>query len=274
MSYERYLHDPVPRNVSKFPIHQTYLTSDAERTGKNGYKFKVPEVWDSARSGKKSIAFKSVEWISKPIELHFYIDIHNSSASNHDNDIQYEYIEIIPPFSDTRTIIGDILQSFNNNTSLQSANVKLITDYTNNILKFAVVSTANPAPTYQINIRKHAKDVDVSSWKIKDYDNTFNLIFNQPFSKDFDFQFEQKFYNVWDRITIYFHSSFIPFDNYQFLAKLFDKWDKPIIYQDPNTSPLFNIWTTTDLKNELPILHEEFIIRISFIISSESIYKP
>ena len=35
---ERNIHDPVPRNVSKFPIHQTYLTSDAEGNNKGTYK--------------------------------------------------------------------------------------------------------------------------------------------------------------------------------------------------------------------------------------------
>ena len=59
------INDPVPRNVSKFPIHQTYLTADAERTGNGGYKFKAPEVWSSARSGKKSIAIRSIEPIKK-----------------------------------------------------------------------------------------------------------------------------------------------------------------------------------------------------------------
>ena len=46
------LKDPVPKNVSKFPIHQTYLTDDAETTGTGGYRFKAREVWSSDRSAK------------------------------------------------------------------------------------------------------------------------------------------------------------------------------------------------------------------------------
>ena len=80
--------------------------------------------------------------------------------------------------------------------------------------------------------------------------------------------------NVWDHSsTLYFHASFIPFDNYQYLGELYDKWQTPIIYQDPNSSPLFNIWITTNLKTPIPILHESFIFRFTFIISSDSQYR-
>ena len=71
MSTEYLINDPVPRNVSKFPIHQTYLTDDSERTGNGGYKFKVPEVWSSALSGKKSIAIRSIQPIKKRMEFAF-----------------------------------------------------------------------------------------------------------------------------------------------------------------------------------------------------------
>ena len=69
----RIINDPVPKNVSKYPIHQTYLTSDSERTGTGGYKFKAPEVWSSARSGKKSIAIRSIQPIIKRHEVSFSI---------------------------------------------------------------------------------------------------------------------------------------------------------------------------------------------------------
>ena len=75
MSSNYLINDPVPRNASKFPIHQTYLTDDAERTGTGGYKFKAPEVWSSARSGKKSIAIRSIQPIRRRIGLAFAIVI-------------------------------------------------------------------------------------------------------------------------------------------------------------------------------------------------------
>ena len=79
--------------------------------------------------------------------------------------------------------------------------------------------------------------------------------------------------NVWDRSTaLNFHASFVPFDNYQYRGTIFDKWQTPIIYQDPNTSSLFNIWITSDLKTPLSLLYEEFIFRFTFIISSADHY--
>ena len=63
------------------------------------------------------------------------------------------------------------------------------------------------------------------------------------------------------------------FDNYQYLGELGDLWQNPIIYQDPNGSPLFNVWITTDLKNRIQILHETFIFRFSFIIDVEKYYE-
>ena len=62
------------------------------------------------------------------------------------------------------------------------------------------------------------------------------------------------------------------FPIHQFLGELNDEWNNPIIYQDPNTSPLFNIWITSDLKTPFPILHEHFIFRFTFIISSSDFY--
>ena len=256
------INDPVPRNISKFPIHQTYLTSDSERTGTGGYKFKAPEVWSSARSGKKSIAIRSIEHIKKRhfVSFKIYYKVHGQS-----NISGLEY-SVYTDLNDTTVdVISNFVSTFNSSIN----DVRLNAYYLNDELRFSI-APASGSSTYDLKI----VDSTSSSSSNTYYPPTsFNIFFNQPLDYLQDFSSVLIFKNVWDRTNeINFHASFIPFDNYQYLGKLGDKWNNPIIYQDPNTSPLFNVWITTDLKTPLPILHEEFVIRITFIISSDSQY--
>ena len=257
------INDPVPKNVSKYPIHQTYLTDDAERTGTGGYKFKAPEVWSSARSGKKSIAIRSIQHLKKRQYLAFNIFI-KSSGSN--TIYTFSYSLYSNPEDSTIDILNSIKDTFNDNVG----NFELKIYYIDNTLSFTVNST-DPADhnTYQIQIVDSSTETtDPRYYPSK----SFNKFFNQPLDFMPTFADILNFDNVWDRQDLNFHASFIPFDNYQYLGKLGDVWQQPIIFQDPNTSPLFNIWITTDLKKPFPILHESFVIRITFIISSESQY--
>ena len=276
------INDPVPRNVSKFPIHQTYLTSDSERTGTGGYKFKAPEVWSSARSGKKSIAIRSIQPILRRISLAFSLYVQQTNAATHESEEDFRFIysnvfssntpivevieDIVQRFTEWATVIDPITSEDDENVILPG--MKLNAIYSNNTLKLRVQPDNQDMEYsyYKIKITNTASDTTHPS-------ESFNEVFNQSKSLFLDLSEELVYTNVWDRETkIYFHASFIPFDNYQFLGELNDEWNNPIIYQDPNTSPLFNIWTTTDLKTPFPILHENFIIRMTFIISSDSQY--
>ena len=257
----RIINDPVPKNVSKYPIHQTYLTSDSERTGTGGYKFKAPEVWSSARSGKKSIAIRSIQWLPKTIYLAFGISVQVTSSATYSDFI---YRKVIPTNTSLYDVLNDILSIFNDNT----ANLELRYTYDNrtNQLKFSCWSTQNASTNYKI--RFHA-DGDPSQPP-----RQLNILINQPTDYFPDFSYYPTYENVWDRTTaLNFHASFVPFDNYQNIGTIFDKWQTPIIYQDPNTSPLFNIWITSDLKTPLSLLYEEFIFRFTFIISSADHYE-
>ena len=102
---------------------------------------------------------------------------------------------------------------------------------------------------------------------------SFNMYFNQPLDYEPPITKSLTLNNVWDRCSaLQFHASFVPFDNYQYLGAIFDNWNKPIIYQDANTSPLFNVWITTDMKHPINLLYEEFIFRFTFIIASNDQY--
>ena len=255
------INDPVPRNVSKFPIHQTYLTSDSERTGTGGYKFKAPEVWSSARSGKKSIAIRSIKRIPKPIDISF--DLH---IQGDDSEYIFQFQMITPPNYSLAYLIYEIKQRFNVWREDKLYNLEIT--YGDDHLLVFEVENIQTERLVNIFISEYGDEDDPPQM--------LNIFLNQQIDYSETLTFTQTrlhFYNVWDReSTLYFHASFIPFDNYQFLGELNDEWNNPIIYQDPNTSPLFNIWTTTDLKTPFPILHENFIIRMTFIISSDSQY--
>lgn len=264
------VNDPVPRNVSKFPIHQTYLSSDSERTSQGGYKFKCPEVWSSARSGKKSIAIRSITWKPKQISLSFNVYVHKvSDGDDTTNDLFISYDAIIAPFAKTQEIIAGIQTYFDTRTLNQSFAIDI--QYKNNQLTFQAIDISGQHDDYVIGLTKNDIEKDATNTHI--ISCSFDEIFNQPYSdNDGNLHDLITLNNVWDRYILNFHASFIPFDNYQYLGDLGDKWNNPIIYQDPNTSPLFNVWTTTDMKTSFPILHEDFIFRFTFIISSESQY--
>ena len=145
--------------------------------------------------------------------------------------------------------------------------------YENNTLIIQAINIANNSDEYEVLLARQGikyQDNDSSKPIIS---CSFDEIFNQPYTpNDGTFHDLLTFYNVWDRYILNFHASFVPFDTYQFLGSLGDVWNNPIIYQDPNTSPLFNVWTTADMKEPFPILHDSFIIRMTFIISSDSNY--
>ena len=130
---------------------------------------------------------------------------------------------------------------------------------------------------YVLDKEDKEKDYDI---KIHDFDDenkpskSFNRIFNQPETMFQNLSSYLNYKNVWNRCSpLHFHASFIPFDNYQYLGEIGDTWQNPIVYQDPNGSPLFNVWVTTDLKNRIPIFHETFIFRFSFIIDVEKYFE-
>ena len=280
MSTNYLINDPVPRNASKYPIHQTFLTDDAERTGTGGYRFKAPEVWSSARSGKKSIAIRSIERVQKPTLLSFGIQLHKrTDADDESNDVFFTYTDIVEPSTTIKEVCLDIsekLGSFITSASLtETMNYTLTYDVTTSELYLTFehpsCNYAEESNEYNYFYQFKILDSDVTNPQPSD---SFNRLFNQPLNQSTNFIYELRLKNVWNRDGIlYFHASFIPFDNYQFLGELHDEWQHPIIYQDTNTSPLFNIWITTDLKTPIPILHESFIFRFTFIISTESHFQ-
>ena len=256
------LKDPVPKNVSKFPIHQTYLTDDAQPTGTGGYKFKAPEVWSSARSGKKSIAIRSIEYVDKRYYIAFNI-IYKDQTSG--TEATYRYSTYANNDSSIIDILGDLTTRFHE--SLPGLNLQ--TSFINNTVRFSIIPTTGNE-VYELVLVSNMSVASDATYNPPEY---FNIFFNQPKNDLRTFAFIQEYNNVWDRKTkLHFHASFIPFDNYQYLGDLGDKWNEPIIYQDANTSPLFNVWTTLDMKTPFPILHESFIIRITFIIATDSQY--
>ena len=283
MIEERYMHDPVPKNVSKFPIHQTYLTSDAERTSNGGYKFKCPDVWSSARSGKKSIAFRSIAWDSNDIEIGFRIRVRRISQSNpasYTNPYNVNVHGFAPGNASIKDILNYVINALNaqiNDPELERP-INIGVEYKNNTLQFGLALTnfAETGYDYRIGIQNVRSTHPPQPLVVGEeciLDHSFERIFNQPETTYTEFAELLTFKNVWDRRTLFFHASFIPFDNYQYLGTINDCWNNPIVYQDPNTSPLFNIWTTTDLKNKFSVLHENFIIRFTFILDVEHSYE-
>lgn len=267
LSPNQLINGHVPKNVSKYVIHQTFNTIDSERTGTNGYRFKMPEVWTSARSAKKVIAVRKIDWISKREYLKFEMVIRDDASQTLQT---FLYVRYVPANNSMMDILDDILSTFQKWVSDNKFNFLLSIEYVDNCLKLSVDPLSDSTKTYQFKIIDFTSGSPATS---KVPSASWNKILNQPLNTFHDFTPLIEYENVWDRNTsLHFHASFIPFDTYQYLGTLSDTWQNPIIYQDPNSSPLFNIWITSDLKRPLSILHETFIFRISFIISSESCY--
>ena len=258
MSTNYLINDPVPRNVSKFPIHQTYLTDDGERTGNGGYKFKAPEVWSSARSGKKSIAVRSIHPILKRYELSFALAVsqHNKTTDVATGFEYFDYSSIVDKDSTLIDLLADIKTKFDawqtdlsgeNNSTIET-DFDFSVEYADHTLTFKIEPDEDATYNYKITLGSRKDDTIYPA-------QSFNRFINQPLTfQNLTPSTTITYNNVWDHSsTLYFHASFIPFDNYQYLGELRDEWNNPIIYQDPNTSPLFNKWITSDLKTPFPI---------------------
>ena len=257
----------VPKNVTKYPIEETYSTAKALRSNGNMWQFKCPEVWSSARSGKKSIAIRSITWVSKREHVRFKLIVRDFGGTN-EHSVLFD--KIVPALNSIMDIIGSIVEWFNAWVTANKFDYTLSLNYVDNSLTMSIGS-ASKTKTYEFRI------VDINSSgeseSIKTPSESFNKLFNQRLDMIRPFSSSTTYENVWDRETLlHFHASFIPFDSYQYLGVLYDTWQKPVVYQDPNTSPIFNVWTTTDLKKTIPILHEIFIFRFTFIISTDQNY--
>lgn len=250
----------VPRNASKFPIEQTFLTSDSEPTS-SGYRFKMPEVWSSARSGKKSIAVRSITHLEEPVLVQFKLVIIIPRQSKPE---EYVYSNTFQ----THASLYDIFDAICMNFRTYFTDKTLTYAFYDNTLSLQVIDKDNNPFSIKVVHLNETNYGDKSAPAVP-----FNQVLNQPLNTLLPFSENLLYYNVWDRRNLYFHASFIPFDTYQFLGSCNTIYPHPIVYQDPNTSPLFNVWTTMDLKTPFHVLHERFIIRISFIISTESSYE-
>ena len=261
---ERNIHDPVPKNASKFPIHQTYLTTDALGNSDGSYKFKCPEVWSSARSGKKSIAIRSIRWQGQALVLEFAIHFTVSSSAK-----TFLYRNTIPAHMSVTDVLVDIRQQFMQKFAddTHAAGYHLTTNLEGDKNKLTIGLRSGPSSDTEEQFR--ITDCSNSS----KCSESLNIWLNQPKNYFPAAGTSIVYNNVWDRTTpLNFHASFVPFDNYQYLGAIFDNWNNPIIYQDANASPLFNIWITTDMKTRLNLLYEQFIFRFTFIIDVDDQY--
>ena len=221
----------------------------------------MPEVWSSARSSNKSIAIRKIEWVPKVESLRFKIILENQDDKSR-SEVRINLV--IPERTSITDILDKVIEEFDKNKTSGIPGLKLYVEYRETIVTFYIDhEDDNP---YTIKICSLSEDDKPSA--------SFNRVFNQPIDKFLDFDTELHYENVWNRCSpLHFHASFIPFDNYQCLGELGDTWQNPIVYQDPNGSPLFNVWATTDMKQRIPILYETFVFRISFIIDVEKHYE-
>ena len=257
----------VPKNVSKFPIEQTYFTADSEGTGEVGYRFKMPEIWSSARSAKKSIAIRSIEKVGMNKYhnmLSFKMLIKNSDETINEFGFS-QHISNDGLIMNVINNIGNAFKAWNTTITSKKADHTLFIEYND-------YHTIN---FYVIGVDKTSKTESTTKIKITSIDDeskpsdSFNIFFNQPPNHYLDYSEELTYTNVLSGMEdIYFHASLIPFDTYRYLGKVGTIYPKPIVYQDPNSSPIFTVWTTLNFKDPFPI-YQDFIIRFSFVLSYE-----
>lgn len=98
-------------NMSKYPIHRTYLTDNAQHLFSGVYQIKAHEVWSSARSGKISIGIRSLKWISKQIYLLFSLIVQITSTID-----AIDISMVVPPYTKTQTELKETKKQCNNCT--------------------------------------------------------------------------------------------------------------------------------------------------------------
>ena len=179
----------TPRNTSKFLIHQTYNTDDSERTADNGYKFKVPEVWSSARSSNKSIAIRKIEWVPKVEFLNFKIVLENQNDKSRS---EVKIALVIPERTSITDILDKVIEEFDKNNKTGIPNLKLCVSYAETFLMFYINHIADD--NYKIKICESS----LSSEGGEAPSASFNRVFNQPKDKFFDFDYDLHYFNVWN----------------------------------------------------------------------------
>ena len=239
----------------------------------------MPELWNSSISSKKTIAIREINMIPQQYNLRFrmYWKVELSDTKKYNGFIKYDNTisnedktgEVL---SDVKTYIDNVFANYTENDGELVNTIRFLYFYdeTDNTYSFGIHSS---------QIEKSYPHASIS-FKIVDFlygDSTlgsesWNRLMNQPLEKPCDYANIHTYKNVWNKLNLYFHASFVPYDNYQYIGAVKDIWYKPIIYQYTNASPIFKIWTTIDMINPLIILHEKFYVRLSFVLSSDDKY--
>lgn len=242
----------------EFPINRCY-TREQNHSGKTSeLLYYSPNDWVSSRSPNKCIGLRSVKVVpySTAITLKFYIreDIDSGSQSQCKFDI------LIGKHDSMERIIY-ILQKTLNNFTATVCNYFAIT-YNNNRLTFELIPYSNSS----------MEGIDHYFW----FDGKCLEEFCKVFNQDVDIVKQilttpsksMVFDNVWDRQTLYIHSS-ISNDYNQILCDVPSNYD-PKQYLFPCSQNVISFWFTTDTQNRIDIKYCNITINLAFIYNYQN----
>jgi hypothetical protein len=239
-------------NASKLTIEETFMNIDSPDTSFDpyiGYRFHYPIQFTSNPSNQKMIGLRSLNITPSSHSFVLTLDIENetevvwSMSITDENNLQ----EILESLRNLFLQQGyDFLYNYNNNTGTLILSCKESVNGTDTNFKFTTI--------------------------IQENTNEFLRFLNQEINADNrailnNYSLTKTFYNVWDRRTLYFHSSFSN-SNRGIIGRNNDFWTTPnkrYIFRD-NTNDFYIFFTTNGVNRIFPY-HCNFYLELSFIIN-------
>lgn len=186
--------EKAPKNVSKYPIEQTYVLdyniNNNNNNKNNNYSCKMPELWNSSISSKKTIAIREINMIPQQYNLRFrmYWKVELSDTKKYNGFIKYDNTisnedKTGDVLSDVKTYIDNVFANYTENDGELVNTIRFLYYYdeTDNTYSFGIHSS---------QIEKSYPHASIS-FKIVDFlygDSTlgsesWNRLMNQPLEK-------------------------------------------------------------------------------------------
>ena len=273
--------------VSKIAYEETFMNVDTPDTSFDpqiGYRFPYPSQWQDNPSAKKVIGLRSLKITPTTHSISLILQVYTNDNPpvqiGSDLRLSYGVLKNDGLESIMNDIAADVETTFLNTIDVGGTDYLVRFDYAfdaddNNSLTMIVNNTlalepkADPAdPDIPERLLfKFYYDVQTNLYefmRLLNQDNTVT-IFNSLSSNSKI----KKLYGVWDRIDLYFHSSFST-SRRGLIGRNDDFWQTPSKkYPFKDNTNDFYVWFTTDGVHRIFPYYCKFYLELSFILNYE-----
>ena len=263
------------RNASKLPVEEVFTSVDLDRgqeyDPKLGFNFQYPQRWVSDPSQKKAIGIRRLQVIPSSHVIELGCACGNSADNartcliNRRSDANKSFFKYITLSITSGNTLDEIMHCIVNEFNGTIGNINYSFDYRYNYrtgeLEMFMSNAAETREAY-FCFEEYYGTWGFLEFLNQDNDQEGRDYINKPHQAKI-------FQGVWNRETLYFHTSFSN-SKLHFLGLNGDHFDDPsVFYPFSTNSNDFRVWFTTDLIHPILPRHCDFLMQLCFVMNVE-----